>query len=99
MKVQEAIKYMEDEIRCIQKAPYCDKDCANCSLVKEEEPLLEAFYMAIKALEKQIPKKVILNEYGCPYCASCGNVATTDTGDSFLDYWLTYCNKCGQKLD
>lgn len=67
----------------------------NCLDFKENQ----ALQVATKALEKQIPKKVILNEYGCPYCASCGNVATTDTGDSFLDYWLTYCNKCGQKLD
>lgn len=52
MTEQEAKEYMENEIRCIQKASYCDHDCAKCELVKEEEPLLEAFGMAIKALEE-----------------------------------------------
>lgn len=48
----EAKAYMEDEIRCIQRASYCDRDCAKCALAKEEEPLLEAFGVAIDALEK-----------------------------------------------
>ena len=52
MTENEAKSYMEDEIRCIQRAPYCDRNCAKCDLVKEEEPLLEAFGEAVKALEE-----------------------------------------------
>lgn len=52
MTENEAKAYMEDEIRCIQRASYCDRDCAKCPLVKEETPLLEAFGVAITALEE-----------------------------------------------
>ena len=59
----------------------------------------EAIDVAINALEKQIPKKVV-NEgkwvYKCPCCGGC---AETDCGDAFYDYQLDYCNGCGQKLD
>jgi len=58
MTPNEAIDYMENEIRCVQRARYCDRDCAKCKLVKEDKPLIEAFGEAIKALEKQIPQKV-----------------------------------------
>jgi transposase-like protein len=53
---------------------------------------------AAKACEKQIGKKVIRNnhDYTCP---TCGANATTDTGDSFIDFALNFCEKCGQKLD
>lgn len=54
--------------------------------------------MAIKALEKQLPKKYEIKD-GVPYCPCCGEIATTNTGDTFLDYWLSFCNKCGQAID
>lgn len=54
--------------------------------------------LAISALEKQIPKKVVedKNIYLCP---NCGASAETDCGDDMLDYRLNYCDNCGQKLD
>lgn len=55
--------------------------------------------LAINALEKQIPKKVVKDgkwSYKCPCCGEC---AETDCGDAFYDYQLDYCNGCGQKLD
>ena len=52
MTENEAKEYMENEIRCIQRASYCDRECAKCNLVKEEEPLLEAFGVAVKSLEE-----------------------------------------------
>lgn len=51
------------------------------------------------AMEKQIPKKVVRygnRNYKCP---CCGESAKTETGDSFIDYRLDYCDGCGQKLD
>lgn len=59
----------------------------------------EALDVAIQALEKQIPKKVVKDgewSYKCPCCGGC---AKTETGDSFIDYRLDYCDGCGQKLD
>ena len=53
---------------------------------------------SIEALEKQIPKKVVMdkNIYLCP---NCGANAETDCGDDMLDYRLNFCDNCGQKLD
>ena len=53
---------------------------------------------SIEALEKQIPKKVVMerNIYICP---ECGANVETDCGDDMLDYRLNYCDNCGQKLD
>jgi len=31
-------------------------------------------------------------------CPACGNPAMTETGDSFIDYDLNFCNYCGQAL-
>ena len=53
---------------------------------------------SIHALEKQIPKKVVMerNIYLCP---NCGANVETDCGDDMLDYRLNFCDNCGQKLD
>ena len=44
-----------------------------------------------EALEKQIPKKVVMdkNIYICP---ECGANVETDCGDDMLDYRLNYCD-------
>lgn len=52
---------------------------------KADEEQEQAIATAIKALEKQIPKKPIFKY--CPHCS--GGV---------MDY-AEYCYKCGQKLD
>ena len=59
----------------------------------------EALGLAIQALEKQIPKKVVKDEKWSYKCPCCGECAETDCGDAFYDYRLDYCNGCGQKLD
>lgn len=46
-------------------------------------------FFAIKALEKQIPKKPI-DKFMYVECPTCGNVEILDCG---------YCPACGQKLD
>ena len=52
-----------------------------------KEELAEAMRMAIKALEKQIPKK--RNSYSCPICSHY-----FEDGECF-----TYCPECGQRLE
>lgn len=51
------------------------------------------------AREKQMPKKVVKNGKRSYKCPCCGESAKTETGDSFIDYRLDYCDGCGQKLD
>lgn len=59
----------------------------------------EASELAIQALEKQIPKKVVRCGKGNYKCLCCGESAKTETGDSFIDYRLDYCDGCGQKFN
>ncbi|MCI6986634.1 MAG: hypothetical protein MR906_01305 [Clostridium sp.] len=55
----------------------------------------KAISMAIKALEKQIPKKP--RETRCALmCASCGH-KITEKGCKKLN--RSYCKKCGQAID
>ena len=58
----------------------------------------ESLKLAINALEKQIPMKVV-EERNIYLCPNCGSSAETDCGDDMLDYRLNYCDNCGQKLD
>ena len=55
--------------------------------------------IAIEALEKQIPKKVVKIDKWFYKCPICGANVETDCGDDMLDYRLNYCDNCGQKLD
>ena len=44
---------MENELRCVQRGNYCDRDCAKCPLVKDDKELIEAYSYVIKALEQE----------------------------------------------
>ena len=54
MTNQEAIRLMENELRCVQRANAncCDRNCAACDLLEEADDIIKAYGMAIKALEK-----------------------------------------------
>ena len=71
----------------------CHKDCDNCKLCYAQGTVgehREAMNMAIKALEKQIPKKIVKHDK-CPVC---------NNGQSTTWYYVgaSYCEYCGQKL-
>ncbi|MFQ9404404.1 MAG: hypothetical protein ACLR1Z_11615 [Eubacterium sp.] len=92
MKENEAIEKLKN-MRLYMQITDKNNDC------KFTEDDYKANEMAIQALEKQIPKKVVKDgewSYKCPCCGGC---AKTETGDSFIDYRLDYCDGCGQKLD
>lgn len=56
--------------------------------------------MAIKALEKQIPKKVVYYRYDRYYlCPTCSHyICDKETAFSLDDTDFSYCDGCGQKL-
>lgn len=61
----------------------------------------DAFGMAIKALEKQIPKKPIVTGEFCSYkiycCPCCREELYEDTEWGNMEF--AYCTDCGQKLN
>jgi uncharacterized protein with PIN domain len=90
-KLEQAIAYFEDAIR------ESDEIIAECSeaLQKELTKQKGHFEVALEALKKQIPQKVVetpdKHKYG--YCPVCGRI-----------YWDkchvgNYCDSCGQRLE
>lgn len=68
-------------------------------LLRGEKPADKVVALACKALEKQIPKKVILgyDEQDSICCPNCkGELLSMD----WYDHWkCNYCELCGQALD
>ncbi len=67
-----------------------------CGLNIEGIKNIECESVIISALEKQIPKKVIKEEYGACKCPACNDLEVKDytTGVKFR-----HCHYCGQALD
>jgi len=102
MTNEQVIKNLEDQ--CWEVNSICDckgKECGNCHLAT-----------AIKAIEKQIPKKPIRvrfitdeshnkieDGYACPICIgeTGQNMATPIGFDE--SYKMEFCYKCGQAID
>lgn len=99
--VEEAIKVIKIEKACVERAiKDCNRDCGNCDLVMSDKDIIESYNMAISALGKQIPQKIIKFDkyyYKCPVCGM-------DTGVSEEDMSIYgipqphYCSNCGQAL-
>lgn len=102
MTPNEAHEYMENEIRCVQRSKFCDRVCNKCELVKEDKPLIEAYGVAVLAIEKQIPKKPYKrkehkqNDY---YCTICKCYLGDDMELKHACLQPEYCQHCGQALD
>ena len=80
------------DLSCIEKG--CDRKCENCEYNYAQGNNGEqkrALKVAIRALEKQIPKKPKTDDryvmYICPRC------------NEFIKINKNYCMNCGQKLD
>lgn len=67
---------------------------------KKDMPALNAFKMAIEALEKQIPKKPIRKDWSISKCPACNVYLGEWLEDGYHADWerLKICD-CGQKLD
>lgn len=60
----------------------------------------EAFETAIKALEKQIPKKPREDETNWAICPDCGgSVYKKKVWEHIVNEEITFCEHCGQALD
>lgn len=91
MTVKEAIKVLRWALNRLEGHHYITDDYGTV----DPSAKVNAFGMAIDALEKQIPKKP--RETRCALmCASCGH-KITEKGCKKLN--RSYCKKCGQAID
>ncbi|WP_329994946.1 hypothetical protein [Blautia sp.] len=98
-KVREAIAWMENERRIHKYGTHISP-----SIPKEQiSKIGECYDLAIEALEKQLPKKVIIKDWCPSYCPSCGYELSEDLGDGYYRHptFIERCPNpdCGQKLD
>lgn len=61
-----------------------------------EEEMQELSDMAISALEKEVPKKTVKDEYNHDCCPNCGWVVYKD---EWGGRYLPHCENCGQAID
>ena len=52
---------------------------------------------AIKALEKELPKTVVKDEYHHNCCPNCGWIVSYDEG--WGEKYVPHCENCGQAID
>lgn len=65
----------------------------------DDSDINEAIHCAVKALEKQIPKRPNRNEYGYFICPTCNSDDDSLMYDSNYAERYNYCHECGQALD
>ena len=101
---------MMDEKK-VREAIYCMKASIGETMCEEfvnyykcdHTKMDDMMRIAIEALEKQLPKKVIIEDWCPSYCPSCGYELSEDLGDGFYRHptFVKRCPNpdCGQKLD
>lgn len=103
MTEMEAKGFIQGKLDCMKKCDIfnkedniSDNDCDNCEYCYSQGNFgeqKEAFQIAIKALEKQMPKKpkekdcIGFNTLACPECKMA------------LYLYEPYCDNCGQAID
>lgn len=112
MTESEAKGFIQGKLNCMKKCGVFNKedninynDCDYCHYCYSQGNFgqqKEAFNMAINALEKQIPKKVKIEQWIYTKC-DCGFEFSKHNGDGYYSIPLKnktkYCPNCGQKLD
>lgn len=97
-KVKEAIEFLQRKIRTLDAQKQYDE---YCNPVHNEtlDLAIGLYETAIKALEKQLPKKVE-NWNGQASCPGCKKLFGNMADIKMLRYWdFDCCNHCGQRLD
>ena len=108
----EAKGFIQGKLDCMKKCDIfnkedntSDNDCDNCEYCYSQGNFgeqKEAFKMAINALEKQIPKKPIIQKtdekslYKCPCCTKIFVEAYENTQRGYIP---KFCEMCGQSIN
>lgn len=99
LSIKEAIKIIQTEKACVIRniSHQCDRDCANCDLLKPDEDILASYDIAIDAMDKQVSMpteevRTAMNRF-LQYCPKCDTKIT-----NYVGIQSKYCGNCGQKL-
>ena len=112
MTESEAKGFVQGKLDCMNKCDifnkedkHSDNDCDNCEYCYSQGNFgeqKEAFSVAINALEKQIAKKVKIEQWIYTKC-DCGYEFSRHHGDGYysipLENKTKYCPNCGQAID
>ena len=103
MTEAEARSFVQGKLDCMNKCDVFEckntDECNSCNFCYAQGTFgeqMEAFSMAINALEKQIAKKPLHQGFVFA-CPCCNNEVTI--GSTFLRPNQNHCAECGQKLD
>lgn len=91
MKIEEAIDELQEDIALYES------DITSAGDGTPDGDLIQALYMAIAALEKQIPKQPIKDKWHHTCCPSCKWLVSYETG--WGERYLPHCENCGQAID
>lgn len=102
-KVREAIGRLQVEINAKREMIKYNKAFFQKQDNSYLESDIEVYCAAIEALEKQLPKKVEVEEWSPARCPSCGTELSESSGDGHYMHqtFLKRCPNvdCGQRLD
>lgn len=110
MNYKDVLEIIKNEKTCVERAVAgCDRKCEKCDLLREDKEILQSYDIAIKSIERQIPKKPdikitnkginvtgeydIDSHYLCPVCKCVIGDCETE------DFWYKYCPDCGQVIN
>lgn len=87
----------EEQARAILLKEF-DELCGNYNYQTPHKiNLKEALFMGAKALEKELPKTVVKDEYYHNCCPNCGWIVSYDEG--WGEKYVPHCENCGQAID
>ena len=104
MTIQRMVELLEIEHKCMLKGSHddCDRNCADCELVQDDNELHEMYTNVIAMLKEQEAKKVLqirnVAYRTIGYCPSCGRWLDSYEDGNSGDHITNYCYNCGQAV-
>mgnify|MGYP003291538207 CR=1 FL=1 len=96
MTIEEALEYWKFKH---ERAKNYTNDHWEADERHDHEVYVEALRIAVKAIEKQIPKKIKIWNGQCA-CPNCGKLYGNYSTFKQLTTWeMPYCKYCGQAID
>ena len=88
-----AISILENEIKCVERANRCDRNCANCDLVLEDFEILDAYEKAIHSLKYNTKHRKAYKRFKNKYVdlkrtiqKAVNEICDTADADAYSDY-------------